>query len=310
MNPIATILEKQPILVLDGAFATELERAGFGIHDPLWSAVALYRRPDLVRAVHRSYLDAGADVVTTASYQATAAGFMEKGFSREEAETLIVRSVTLAREAREEFLAGGIASGRARPLVAASVGPYGAYLADGSEYTGDYGVSRKELAAFHRERAALLWSASPDLLACETVPCLLEAEALADVLAAYPAGSAWISFSCRDGGHTCGGDAIESCAAFLDGVPQVAAVGINCTAPDYAVFLIERIRTKTDKPVAVYPNSGEIYDPLTKTWAGSPVSYGTYIKRWKQAGARLIGGCCRTTPAHIREVRALMKTEG
>ncbi len=306
-NPLKEILKSQPFIVQDGAFATELERAGFTINDPLWSAIALYEKPELVKKVYRSYLDAGADVLITASYQGTVKGFMKKGFSVEKSKDLIRLSVRLAKEVRDEFWADNKDPNRAYPLIAASVGPYGAHLADGSEYRGNYGVSREALADFHRENIGILAAEKPDLFACETVPSFLEAEALADALKNYPDNSAWICFSCKDEHHTCEGNPITECAAFLDKVPQVASIGVNCCPPAIVESLVKDIASVTDKVITVYPNSGEEYDPITKGWKGSAVSYAEYTKIWYEAGARLIGGCCRTTPDDIRAVRRVME---
>ena len=305
MDTIARNLAKYPLLVLDGAFGTELARRGFDTNDELWSAKALFEKPELVEAVHRDYYEAGADISTSASYQATVEGFEKKGFTREQAKELIVRSVRLVQQARDAFWQQRAKRvGRPQPLAAASVGPYGAYLADGSEYRGDYGASRAELADFHAERLAILVSAGPDILACETLPLLDEARAILDDLRRYPDAGAWISFSCKDAEHTCGGDAIADCARLLDKESQVAAIGVNCTAPQYVADLIRNIRAHTAKPVVVYPNTGETYDAVTKTWHGSPTPYRDFVRQWYKAGARLIGGCCRTTPDDIRGIAA------
>ncbi len=203
MNTIEKYLEQYPLIVLDGAFGTELARRGFDTNDALWSAKALFEKPELVEAVHRDYYEAGADVSTSASYQATVEGFEKKGFSREQAKELIVRSVRLVQQARDKFWAQtSKRQGRSRPLVAASVGPYGAYLANGSEYRGDYKASRAELADFHAERLAILVGAEPDILACETLPLLDEALAILTDLHHYADAGAWISFSCKDAEHT------------------------------------------------------------------------------------------------------------
>ena len=305
MDTIARDLARYPLLVLDGAFGTELARRGFDTNDALWSAKALFEKPELVEAVHRDYYEAGADISTSASYQATVEGFEKKGFTREQAKELIVRSVRLVQQARDAFWQQRAKRvGRPQPLAAASVGPYGAYLADGSEYRGDYGASRAELADFHAERLAILVSAGPDILACETLPLLDEARAILDDLRRYPDAGAWISFSCKDAEHTCGGDAIADCARLLDKESQVAAIGVNCTAPQYVADLIRNIRAHTAKPVVVYPNTGETYDAVTKTWHGSPTPYRDFVRQWYKAGARLIVGCCRTTPDDIRGIAA------
>lgn len=302
-NPLTPFLEKHRHIVLDGALATELERRGADLNDPLWSARVLLEEPEQIRQVHLDYFRAGADCATTASYQATVPGFARRGLSENEALGLIKKSVRLAQDARDEFWSDPDARrGRSFPLVAGSVGPYGAYLADGSEYRGRYGLSEAELVDFHRPRVAALLEAGADLLACETVPGLLEARALVRLLAEFPGAWAWISFSARDGRHTSEGDRLEDCARELDAAPQVAAVGINCTAPRFILEAIHAVRRGTAKPVAAYPNSGETYDPVAKRWLGETDcdAFGATALGWLAAGARLIGGCCRTTPAHIR----------
>lgn len=305
MDTVARNLERYPLLVLDGAFGTELARRGFDTNDELWSAKALFEKPELVEAVHRDYYEAGADVSTSASYQATVEGFEKKGFTREQAKELIVRSVRLVQQARDAFWQQKAKrAGRPQPLAAASVGPYGAYLADGSEYRGDYRASRAELSDFHAERLDILVAAEPDILACETLPLLDEALAILADLHLYPDMGAWISFSCKDEAHTCGGDAIADCARLLDKERQVTVIGVNCTAPQYVADLIRNIRAHTTKPVVVYPNTGETYDAVTKTWHGSPTPYRDFVRQWYEAGARLIGGCCRTTPDDIRGIAA------
>lgn len=307
MNPLAPLLAQYPVLVLDGALATELERRGCDLRDPLWSAKVLIEAPELIRQVHADYFQAGADCAITASYQASLEGFMRRGLSREAALELIRRSVRLAVEARDAFWQEPAhRTGRPRPLVAASVGPYGAFLADGSEYRGDYGLSETELMDFHRPRMAALLEAGADLLACETIPCFSEARALTRLLAEFPNASAWISFSARDEAHLWHGERLAECAAWLNDQPQVVAVGVNCTAPRYLPGLIEAIRTVASKPIVVYPNSGETYDPVQRLWSGvaDAETFAIEARRWYASGARLIGGCCRTTPDHIRTIAA------
>ena len=307
MNVIEERLAVQDVIVLDGAFATELEARGFSVNDALWSAKALFERPDLVREVHLDYLRAGADVVTSASYQATVEGFMKRVFSKEEAAALIQKSIQLAKEARDLYLAEREGNGRV-PFVAASVGPYGAYLADGSEYRGDYGIDEDALVAFHAERLALLAEEKPDLLACETLPCLVEARAIVRALRQEDIRiPAWFSFSCRNGAEISDGMEIAVCARWLDTVSESAAIGLNCTAPQYVESLVGEIRRETTKPIVVYPNSGETYDASDKSWHGAAEDFGTIARCWLTAGARLIGGCCRTTPREIAEIAAWAK---
>lgn len=300
MDCIAEILRKRPFAVLDGSSASELERLGYNLKDSLWSARALYERPDLVREVHRRYLAAGADIVESDGYQATVSGFMKKCFTRKKAEDLLRLSVRLVKEACAAY--GG--KGPFPPIGAAAVGPYGAQRADGSEYSGRYDASPAEVEAFHQEQLAIIAEEEPDLFACETIPLLSEAEALCRVLSGIEGASAWVSFSCRDGQYTCGGDDIGDCAAFLDQVPQIAAIGVNCIDPAYGESLICRIRERTEKPIVIYPNSGETYDLTEKCWHGTAADFRHLAKVWYERGARIIGGCCRTGPEEIGAVAA------
>jgi homocysteine S-methyltransferase len=305
-NPIAAFLAQRPLMILDGAMATELERRGADLADPLWSAKCLIEQPLLIRAVHRDYFKAGADVAITATYQATFEAFGRRGIAPQAAAQLMRDAVALAIAAREEFWAGlANRAGRLRPLIAASVGPYGAMLADGSEYRGGYAFSDEALAEFHRPRLRVLAQSGADLLACETIPCLREALVLARLLEEFPALSAWISFSCRDGKRNCEGERIAESVAALNEYPQIVAVGINCTAPQYIVPLLRHMSGRTDKPLLVYPNSGEHYDAPARRWIGTAgaTPFAEQARTWCAEGARLIGGCCRTTPADIQAIK-------
>ncbi len=310
-NPLKPFLERQSVMILDGGLATELEARGCDLDDDLWSARVLLEDHDLIRAVHRDYLEAGADCIVSASYQASVDGFRRRGLSEEEAAQLVVKSVELAIEARDAFWANPKnRTNRLRPLVAASVGPYGAYLADGSEYGGRYGVSDEELREFHRERFHLLAGSGADLLACETIPSAGEGYVLAELLRETPGTVAWFSFSCGDGRHLNDGTPLAEVTARLEDHEQVVALGVNCTAPEHIPSLIEEIAGETTKPIVVYPNSGERYDAATKRWVGesSPEDFGVLCGEWVEAGARLVGGCCRTGPGHVRAMRTRLRT--
>jgi homocysteine S-methyltransferase len=307
MNPIDTILQTHPIAILDGALATELENRGCNLNDDLWSARILMEQPELIRQVHLDYFKAGADFAITASYQATIEGFARRGLNQEESLNLMKKSVKIAQDARDEFWSvESNHKNRIRPLVAGSVGPYGAFLADGSEYRGDYQLTEQELIDFHRPRIQALVASGADLLACETIPCLIEAKALLKLLGEFPNTYAWFTFSAKDGEHICHGEKISECAALLDTSSQVAAVGINCTSPLHIPSLIREIKKNTSKPIIVYPNSGEVYDPETNAWHGetSCEAFGLQSKDWYENGAAILGGCCRTTPDHIREIKS------
>ncbi len=305
-NPIGSILESQNVVILDGALATELERRGCDLNDPLWSARILLETPGLIRQVHADYFAAGADCAISASYQATFEGFARRGLNAGQAADLMRLSVKLALEARDAFWrVPENRAGRVKPFVAASVGPYGAFLADGSEYRGDYGLTESQLMAFHRPRMAVLAASGADILACETIPSLLEATAMARLLEEFPGTNAWISFSAKDGVHVNNGETFAECVQALENFGQVIAVGINCTAPQFIPDLLRSARGLTQKPLVVYPNSGETYNATLKRWSGEETcqSFATDARVWFEAGAKLIGGCCRTNPEHIRALK-------
>lgn len=305
MNPITSILDRFPALVIDGALATELEHRGYNLKDDLWSAKILLEQPQAIQQLHYDYFKAGADCAITASYQATLEGFMKRGLNEQEALALIQRSVKLAIEARDEFWADDANhAGRSKPFVAASVGPYGAYLADGSEYRGNYGLTEEQLMDFHRPRMQALIDAGAELLACETIPTPIEARALVKLLGEFQSIHAWISFSCRDEAHVNEGERLAECIRQVEASPFVDAVGVNCTSPRFIPSLIREVKKATNKPVLVYPNSGETYDATKSDWDGHPIyeSFGEEAKVWYEAGARLIGGCCRTSPTDIQDI--------
>ncbi|XP_006604452.1 selenocysteine methyltransferase-like isoform X1 [Glycine soja] len=324
MSSLITDLLRQTggTAVIDGGLATELERHGADLNDPLWSAKCLFSFPHLIRQVHLDYLENGADIIITASYQATIQGFKAKGYSDEESEALLRSSVEIAREAREVYYknCAGCRSGdgdddgrilKQRPiLVAASVGSYGAYLADGSEYSGDYGdaITVETLKDFHRRRVQILADSGADLLAFETVPNKLEAEqAYAQLLEEEDIKiPAWFSFNSKDGVNVVSGDSLMECGSIAESCNKVVAVGINCTPPRFIHGLIVLLKKVTTKPIVIYPNSGETYDADLKEWVQNTgvtdEDFISYVNKWCELGASLVGGCCRTTPDTIRKI--------
>jgi len=305
-SPLTPFLDEYGVMILDGGLATELEARGFDLDDELWSARVLLEDPEAIRQLHVDYLSAGADCIITASYQGTIPGFMKRGLDEAEAEQLLRSSVALAVDARDSFWrepANRVS--RYKPIVAASVGPYGAYLADGSEYTGRYDLDEAGLKEFHRRRWQLMAATDADILACETIPSYAECRALAQLLLETPGRYAWFAFSCKDAQHVSDGSRLADCLSFLDDIEQVAAVGINCTSPVHVLGLLAEARAVTDKPLVLYPNSGELFDAESKRWTGraDALDFAQGCQEWRAAGASVIGGCCRTGPEHIRQIR-------
>jgi len=287
--------------VLDGGMATELERRGCDISGPLWSAHVLDASPGVIRQVHLDYLRAGADCISTVSYQVSALGYAELGRPREDAARALRLSVEIAEAAREEY-----AQESARPvMIAASLGPYGAALHNGAEFHGRYAIGFAELVEFHAGRLAAIAETGADVAALETIPSLEEARAIVKALARFPRLRAWLSFTCKDETHVAHGEQLAGCAAAAGAPAQVVAVGVNCTQPALIETLVGEAKAATSKPVIVYPNSGETWDAEGRRWCGvaDVAAYGALAQEWFAAGAQAVGGCCRTTPEHIRAVR-------
>ena len=289
---------------IDGGLASELVSRGHDLSGALWSARLLRDDPAAIRDVHATYFGGGATVGISASYQASRSGFERAGSTGAEADRLLALSVALVREGRDLAAEAGAAHPM---LVAASVGPYGATLHDGSEYRGRYGLARHDLVAFHRERLDVLVAAGPDLLAIETVPDVEEAAAVVEALDGTDV-PAWLSFSCADGATTCAGQPIEEAAALVAASPTIEAIGVNCTKPEHVGGLVARIRAaRPDLPIVVYPNAGRVWDATASVWLGDGTDLlpRTAVESWFDAGVTLVGGCCGLGPAAVADVAAV-----
>nr|WSW43143.1 homocysteine S-methyltransferase [Streptomyces sp. NBC_01001] len=292
-GPLAEALARRVVL-LDGGLSNQLADQGCDLSGGLWSGRVLAERPDQVEAAHTAYARAGAEVLITAGYQVGYEAFAAHGHDRAATTALLQRSVTLAARAAE--------AADHEVWVAASVGPYGAVLADGSEYRGRYGLSVRELAAFHRPRIEALLEAGPDVLALETVPDADEAEALLTVLAGTGA-PAWLSYTVADA-RTRAGQPLPEAFALAAGTPEIIALGVNCCAPADVLPALEAAASVTAKPLLAYPNDGSVWDAATGEWhaPADPAPWPTAA--WTRTGARLIGGCCRIGPDRIAALRA------
>ena len=292
------------VICLDGGLATELESQGMRLSSRLWSAQLLIDDIEAIYRCHNAFLEAGARIITTASYQATLQGLTEQGLTRKHANKVLLDSVAVACKSRDLFFDHT----KKMALVAASVGPYGAYLADGSEYQGNYGLSVATLVDFHKHKIEILDRSDADLLACETIPDYHEACALAEILRQTDI-PAWVSFCCRNGQQLHDGTPIESAISLFNDNDKVFAVGVNCTAPEHISSLVCRIRVVAPrKMVVVYPNSGEIY--LQGQWMGrrKTTNWQDECCQWVEKGVSILGGCCRIGSIEIFELARLINT--
>lgn len=303
MKPAAE-LDLEGLEVFDGAMATNLEARGFDLSGPLWSAHVLESSPGAIAAIHREYLEAGADCLTTASYQVSFEGYEKSGRSEADAADALREAVRIAVRARDEYQKAC----RRRVWIAASLGCYGAMLHNGAEYHGRYDCSFSDLVSFHSRRIRVLASTEADFILFETIPLLEEARAIVAALKLNPGAPAGVSFSCRDHLHLAHGEKLSDGAAMLGGEPQVVAVGVNCVAPDLVADLVREIRRSTTERILVYPNSGEGWDSARRCWVGESRAgeFGRLARMWRAAGADWIGGCCRTGPEHIRSIGAAL----
>ncbi|MDX2015811.1 MAG: homocysteine S-methyltransferase [Myxococcaceae bacterium] len=300
-NPFQRLFAQRGLVFFDPALATELERRGAELSSHLWSASLITDDPEAIIAVHLDALRAGADVISSASYQASRPGFAKLGLSDAEADARLTRAVTLAREAVERHGSPG-------RLVAASLGPYGAVLADGSEFTGDYPLSPRALADFHAPRVEAALKGAPDLVLFETLPSMAEAEAVARVAQQFADVAFMASFSAK-GDRLCHGERFADVVATLESVPNVIAAGLNCTAPDVIAPLLRTV-PPTRLALAASPNAGQTWDAPSRSWKGTPYrgeDFATLAQAFVDAGATIIGGCCRTRPddlaAAVKTVR-------
>ena len=309
MGKFKDLLDKQEIIILDGALGTELESRGYDVSGKLWSAQYLLDQPQIIQDVHESYVRAGSDIITTSSYQASIPAFIEAGLAPEKAYDLLKETVFLAQKAIENVwqeLSPEEQKQRPYPLIAGSVGPYAAYLADGSEYTGDYQLSEGEFQEFHRPRIQALLEVGCDLLAIETIPNGAETAAILRLLAEeFPQAEDYLSFVAQSENAISDGTKIEELGNLAQKSQQVLAVGFNCTAPHLIAPLLDGLGQVCNKPFLTYPNSGETYNGLTKTWHDDPVQERSLLensKLWQNQGVRLFGGCCRTRPEDIAQL--------
>jgi homocysteine S-methyltransferase len=298
MTSLADAVERG-IVVLDGGLATQLEAQGHDLRDSLWSARLLLDEPNEIVAAHRAFFDVGSDVAITASYHASYTGFAKAGINEDDATGLLALSVELARRAQPAD----------RPtFVAGSVGLYGVVWADGTEYTGDYDrATDDDIAEEQRRRIRALADAGPDLLAIETIPSGREASILGELLAEQPGVEAWVTFCCRDEHHLSDGTPIHEAVRAVSRTGRVAAVGVNCTPPQYVESLLTDARAVTDLPLVAYPNWGRVWDGATYEWVegtGVVEFSPALLDRWRTAGAQIIGGCCGIGPKAIAGIAA------
>jgi homocysteine S-methyltransferase len=298
-----TMVER-PFILLDGGLATELEARGHDLTDRLWSARLLVTDPEAIEDVHLDYYRAGAQVATTASYQATMEGFEAAGFDEAAALSAIRSSVEVARRARERFVEeSGVPIDDL--LVAGSVGPYGAMLADGSEYRGDYDPGAAALRDVHAPRIDALLEAGVDLLAFETIPTVREARVLLDLLA-ESGMSGWLSYQCRDGETTAAGEPVAEAFVMAAEAPGVVAIGVNCVPPHYVPALLAAAAVATDQPLIAYPNGGDTWNAVARRWTARDGDRfdPSVVASWTALGATWLGGCCGTGPAEIAVLAA------
>lgn len=303
----------EQVTILSGGLSTELEAAGFLIQgDPLWSARLLHTNPQAIKTVHTNFLKSGADVLSTATYQATIEGFIRHlGLNFDEAANLFTVAVRQAQESAEAFTMQS--PEKRKILIAGSVGPYGAFLHDGSEYTGNYvkDMSIQELKDWHRTQMKCLAAAGIDLFAFETIPSQKEAEALVQLLREFPNTKAWLSYSCQDMSMTSFGEKFDEAVSIAAGSDQLVAVGVNCCSPALVGPLLTSANQARGQKIdwIVYPNSGEKWNH-NLGWQGSNTdkALSEYALEWVQLGARWIGGCCRTTPSDIASIRDILQT--
>ncbi|UQS86266.1 homocysteine S-methyltransferase [Nicoliella spurrieriana] len=301
MSKISQWAQQQPTILIDCALSYGLEQRNIQLNNKLWTASALQSHPDIIKAIHKDYFNAGSNMTVTDTYQGSVPGFIDAGYTKEQAIELIQRSVKLAREAQAEVTVPQTT------WVAGAIGPYGAFLADGSEYVGNYGISEAELIKFHQDRLQTLVEAGVDLLAFETIPDFTELKAIKQLLSQYPGIDAFVSCSIKDAHHISDGTDLLEVQALLETIPNVIAYGFNCNHPEFTVpglTYLHDHQTNANQSLIVFPNSGAHYDPSTKEWSqATAFSFGKAAKEWQAAHAKWIGGCCEVSVQDERDMR-------
>ena len=283
--------------LIDGGLSTAIERLGGDVSGQLWTAGLAVTDPDKLLAAHRSFVEAGAEVIATASYQCDARAFESFGYDATRGRRVLADMTALARRATQ-----GTST-----RVAASVGPFGASLANGSEYTGRYGVEWSVVEHYHREKLRILVDSGPDLVAVETIPLAREAQLIADLLVEYGAPPTWFSFGCADAHRTYGNDDLGVAVRGVSDYPNLVAVGVNCVAPATVSGALRTIRQAIgDRPLIAYPNHGRVWDAVARTWTGddATASIDDSVDEWVSLGARFVGGCCGVGPTEIARLAA------
>lgn len=311
MGRLKDYLTEGKILILDGALGTEIENRGYNISNKLWSATYLVKNNNIISQIHLDYLKAGADIITTSSYQATLKGLIQElNFSESKAKDLIALTVKLAKIARDDFwesLDEKHKEKRLYPLIGGDIGPYAAYLADGSEYTGIYPENNIDFKAFHRERIAILIENGVDFLIIETIPNQKETIEIIELLEEeFPTIDAYLSLTLKEPNTITDGTLFTDLIEKVNHSSQIVAVGANCCSPKFISPTLKKLKPLTSKPFVIYPNSGETYNGSTKTWSSSSNNYENFfeeVSNWVHLGTQIVGGCCRTRPSDIKKIR-------
>lgn len=291
--------KKQNSIVIDGAMSLGLEERQVNLNNKLWTASAIGYYPEKIKDVHQAYFDVGANIAIVSTYQASVQGYLDQGYNVDQAKALIKRAVQLADEARQ------VSDSIQPKFLAGAVGPYGAYLADGSEYRGDYKLSDKAYREFHHDRLAVLIAEDCDLLAIETMPNYQEIKAILELLKELPEIPIWVTCTLKDAKTLSDGTPFKQVQALLEANPQVIAYGANCIAPELVTPFLKQVQPTAQKDLVIYPNSGASYSPEVKEWDAAPHSqqtFQTYTKQWHKQGAKWIGGCCCTSEPEVRAI--------
>ncbi|TDM50423.1 homocysteine S-methyltransferase [Macrococcoides goetzii] len=289
---------QQDIVILDGGFGTTVEQFGYDVKHELWSSNLLQSNPEAVYIVHQAFVDSGAEIILTNTYQASVQSFLNIGIDRQAARKYLEKAVELATRAADD-----------KAIVAGSLGPYGAMLGNGSEYTGDYKETEEDYIQYHKERLDILIEAGVNVFAFETIPNIEEIKAVKTMLCDYPSIEAWVSVTLKDSDHLSDGTSLEEVIRVVNEIDNVLAFGVNCTSVKVIDGAVDKLIALSDKPLILYPNGGRKYDAVNKIWIDQhDASLVEAAVRWKDKGVKIIGGCCQVGPEEISELVRTLRT--
>ena len=284
------------IKLLDGSMSFPMEQLGYNLKNKLWTGKALINNPDLIKDIHKGYIDAGADFISTSTYQISFDRLKNMGYQSEEIKKIFQKSVDIVKDAIEESKL------KKEIKIVGSFGPYASYDPEASEYIGEYDSTDIEIKKFHLNNIRIIEETDLDIILYETIPCLREIKILSEALS-HSTKEIWISITCNEEMEFRDGSSFKDACEIISKIEKITTMGINCFSPLLVKKAIDLLKKYSNKKILIYPNSGEIYNPKERFWTGNNEFNNSMIKNWLSLYPDIIGGCCRIGYDDIKKMR-------